>query len=69
MEKQLCDAAKEGDVEKVKELLSQEVGTEYRDEVTFSSVIVRIVVIVTIIIINIIIIIIHTIMINILHDV
>ena len=39
MDKQLFDAAKEGDVEKVKELLSKGVGTEYKDEVTFSSVI------------------------------
>ena len=42
MDIQLYDAAKEGDVKKVKELLSQGgVGTEYKHEVTFSSVIVK----------------------------
>ena len=39
MDKQLYDAAKEGDVKKVKELLSKGVGTEYKDKVTISSII------------------------------
>jgi hypothetical protein len=34
MDKELYDAAKEGIIEKVKELLSKGAGTEYKDEVT-----------------------------------
>ena len=34
MDKQLFDAAVEGNVEKGKELLSEGAGTEYKDEVT-----------------------------------
>ena len=34
MDKQLYDAAKEGNVEKVKEFLSKGAGTEYKDKVT-----------------------------------
>ena len=38
MDKELYDAAVEGNVEKVKELLSEGAGTEYKHEVTLSSV-------------------------------
>ena len=34
MDKQLYDAAKEGNIDEVKELLSKGAGTEYIDEVT-----------------------------------